>query len=390
MKIHHPHLKARARYQTPEDKAAAASAATTRPTVVKMTNKTKPKPDYTPLPRLVPRESGQALSAIPVGRHDSPLQDMYVRLIDAPWRRLIILIAIAYCSLNTIFALLYSQDPHAILNARPDSFVDAFFFSVQTFATIGYGQMAPHTIYANILVAIEAFMGMAFYAMITGLVFAKFSRPTARVLFSNVAVVAPYKGCPHLMLRLANQRLNRIINASLQAVLLIEEISEDGQRMRRFIDIPLVRSQVPFMLLTWTVMHKIDEHSPFHKKRVDELRNRSAELIISLTGLDESLAQTIHTRFSYLADEVKFNHVFEDVLTRREDGKVEIHYDKFHDIRPYHDAKFDAIPGVASSPDQIPAEQLPIEQPADKNAKPLPRVEEDIAFIAFDRTHPHD
>jgi inward rectifier potassium channel len=389
MKIHDPTCNSRAYFRT-----VKATKVESQPIPAPMIENSKSHNMPPSLPRLVPRHPGKAMVAVAVGRRRLLLEDMYVRLIDAQWKKLMALIAVAYCSLNTVFATLYLLKPGSILNAAYDSFADAFFFSVQTLATIGYGQMAPHGFYANVLVTIEAFLGFAFYAMITGLVFAKFSRPTARVMFSNNAVICPYQGAPHLMLRLANERLNRIVNASLQAVLLIEEKSDEGHRMRRFVDVPLVRGQVPFMLLTWTVMHKIDRDSPFFGMTTQALRDRSAELIVSLTGLDESLAQTIHARFSYLTDEVVFNHVFDDIISRGPDGRVEIHYEKFHDTHPYR--RLDAV-NEPASPEDIPADQLPVEQPtapavpvtniaANANSAesaPMARAEDDPAFAEF-------
>ncbi len=315
----------------------------------------EPETEKRNIPRLVPRRSDDRFTVIPVGRKKRLWGDTYVRLLDAPWGRLMILISIAYMMINIIFACLYYLDSEAIENARQGSFLDVFFFSVQTLATIGYGKMAPTGIYANILVTIEAFMGFAFYAMITGLVFSKFSRPTARVLFSEVAVIAPYQGVPHLMIRLANERLNRIIDAKVQVVILRDETTYEGVRMRRFIDLHLVREQVPFMLLTWTVMHRIDENSPLYGATRESLRASASEIIVTLYGVDESLAQNIHARYSYIPEEILFDHNFEDIINRREDRKVEVHYNKFHQTKPY-------IAPPAPEP------------------KPMPKIEQDGAF----------
>lgn len=284
--------------------------------------------------RLIARSADDRFMVVPIGRDWRWLGDSYARLMDAPWRYLMIFIAAGYMGINVIFAILYMLGGNVIENARPNHLSDVFFFSVQTFATIGYGRMAPLGVYANILVTIEAFMGFAFYAMTTGLVFSKFSRPTARIMFSNVAVVAPYHGVPHLMLRMANERRNRIVDARAQLVLWQDEEPGEITRPRRYIDLPLVRSQVPLMQLAWMVMHKIDEKSPLFGMSVEKLEAMNSEMIVSLTGLDESLGQNIHTRFSYLPDEILFNQVFEDVVLRREDRKIEVHYNKFHSVKP--------------------------------------------------------
>ncbi len=282
--------------------------------------------------RLVSR--GARLRPVTLGRNNRRLGDLYARLLAASWPQLFGAIVLLYFLANLVFAGLYLAIGDGIENARPGSFADAYFFSVQTMATIGYGKMAPHGLAANILVTIEALTGFTYFAVVTGLVFSKFSRPTARVLFSKVAVVCPYDGVPHLMLRLANERDNRIVDAQLHMVLLRNEVTREGHRMRRFHDLTPTRSRVPFLQLTWTVMHAIGEHSPLRGLTTKELCDSEAEIIVSITGLDETLSQTIHARYSYIAQEVIFDAAFEDVLRRREDGRVEVNYHRFHDVKP--------------------------------------------------------
>src|SRR5437867_9036654 len=160
--------------------------------------------------------------------------DLYHHLVSAPWSHLLAAIGGLYLAANALFAFAYLAQPGSIEHARPGSFVDAFFFSVQTMATIGYGKLVPRSGFANVLVTVEALIGLLGVAMVTGLVFAKFSRPTARVLFSRHAVVAPHDGVPCLMFRMANARGNNIVHAQLQVVLAREEATREGDRMRRF------------------------------------------------------------------------------------------------------------------------------------------------------------
>ena len=282
--------------------------------------------------RLVPR--GRGTQPIVTGLKKKHLNDLYVELLAASWTRLLVLIVSVNLSINILFALGYLAIGDGIENARPDSFADAFFFSVQTLATIGYGKMAPQGLAANLLVTAETITGFCFFAVVTGLVFSKFSRPTARVLFSNVAVICPYNGVPHLMLRLANERNNRIVDANVHLVLLREETTKEGHDMRRFHDLKLVRSRTPVIRLTWTVMHPIDEHSPLYNATPEKLRESETEIIVSLTGLDETLSQTIHARYSYIAEEIKCNATFEDVLLQRDDGRITVDYRHFHNIKP--------------------------------------------------------
>jgi inward rectifier potassium channel len=200
-------------------------------------------------------------------------------------------------------------------------------------ATIGYGKMSPVGIAANTLVTVEALAGFCFIAVMTGIIFTKFSRPTARLLFSDVAVVCPYNGVPHLMLRLANERGNRIVDANVHLTLLRLETSHEGHKMRRFHDMRLARSHVPILQLTWTVMHPLDEKSPLYNMKPEMLKESDAEIIISLTGLDETLSQTIHARYSYLAEEILYGYTFEDIMRRLDDRRMEINYSRFHSTK---------------------------------------------------------
>ncbi len=298
-----------------------------------MKSKKKHKSKAAIKPRLVARSKKERILPITIGKKKEAFRDLYVRLLDVSWVNLIILIIILYFVTNLLFGFFYLETG-GIENARPGSFMDAFFFSVQTLATIGFGKMAPVGMAANMLVTFEALLSFCFLALVTGLVFSKFSRPTSRVIFSNVAVICPYNGVPHLMLRLANERGNSIVDASANLSLLRIETSKEGQKMRRFHDLKTVRHHVPILQLTWTVMHPIDEHSPLYNISPEKLRKDEVEIIISLTGIDETLSQTIHARYSYLAEEIICNATFEDIIRRTKENKVEINYNLFHKTKP--------------------------------------------------------
>jgi inward rectifier potassium channel len=283
-------------------------------------------------PRLVPREGGRRFKIVRIGNDRTLFQDLYARILAMKWWALLLLICGGYLVSNFGFALVYLALGDGVDNAK--TFGDLFFFSVQTMATIGYGKMSPNSLIANILVAIEALWGFAFFAIVTGLVFTKFSRPTARVLFSNVAVISDFEGKPHLKVRLANQRNNRIVDVSARLYLLCNTITKEGYTMRRFYDLALVRSDLPLLQLTWTLLHPIDEHSPLHGLSSDALEEAEAEIIVSLVGLDETLSQTIQARHSYISEEILHGAFFEDVLTRHE-GRVEVNYNLFHSVREH-------------------------------------------------------
>jgi len=237
-----------------------------------------------------------------------------------------------YLITNTLFAIAYLIGPDNIANARPGSFADAFFFSVQTMATIGYGAMFPKTLYANILVAIEAFVGLLGVAMATGLMFARFSRPTARVLMSQTAVIMPYNGIPTLMFRAANKRGNQILEARLWVTLIRDELTSEGYPMRRLYDMKLIRDHSPFFVLTWTAMHPLDEDSPLYGETPESLAQSNAEILISLTGIDETVAQTVHTRHVYAVRNIYWQHRFTDIISLTPDGQRVIDYTHFHDV----------------------------------------------------------
>jgi inward rectifier potassium channel len=270
-----------------------------------------------------------------VGRRRRPFADAYHFLLRARWSVVIALIAAVYAATNLAFTAVYlALGAGAIENARPGSFADAFFFSVQTLATIGYGKMLPGSTAANLVVCAEALAGILLVAMATGLLFSKFSRPTARVIFSNRAVIAPFEGRRALMFRMGNERGNQIGEAALHVTLVRSERTREGLQLRRMIDLPMVRSQSIVFSLTWTAIHFIDEHSPLHGQTPDSLADAEVEIVISLTGTDDTFSQTITARHSYTPDEIIFDARFADIISRRPDGARRVDFTHFHDVTP--------------------------------------------------------
>jgi inward rectifier potassium channel len=268
------------------------------------------------------------------GVSHSNWHDPYHLLLTIDWPRFIALTVISYIVSNTLFAFLYLVGGDSIKNARPGSFLDAFFFSVQTMATIGYGAMYPQTDYANFLVSIEALVGLLGVAMATGLMFARFSRPTAKVLFSRVAVIAPHNGVPTLMLRVANERRNQILEAQIGLSLLRDEVTAEGQFMRRFYDLKLVRSQTRTFAFSWMVMHHIDESSPLYGATPESLEEAETDIIVTLTGIDETVSQTVHARHYYITEEILWNMRFVDIFTRKPDGRRVLDLNRFNEVTP--------------------------------------------------------
>lgn len=282
--------------------------------------------------RFVQRESADRVVAI--GLPTPWLRDLYHHLVTLPWPTFLIVLSLVYVGLNVFFAVLYLLGDGAIANARPGVFSDAFFFSVETISTIGYGQMAPATLYGNIVMTSEALVGVMLIAVAAGLMFARFSRPTARVMFSKVAVIAPHDGVPTLTLRLANERRNQILEAQVSVTLVRDERTADGEWMRRFYDLQLARQRSPIFAMTFTVMHKIDSTSPLWDATPSSLAAEAAEIVVTVTGIDANTVQTIHARTSYLAREVLWERRFTDVFTQTEDGRLAIDYRLFHDTEP--------------------------------------------------------
>ena len=270
-----------------------------------------------------------------LGLQRAPHKDLYHFVLAQSWPRFFLLTAVMFVLTNLTFATLYWLSPGSVSTTRHGSFEDAFYFSVQTLATIGYGGMTPVTRYAHVVVTFEAFVGVLAVALITGITFTRFSRPSARVLFSNKAVISSRDGVPHLMFRMANWRRNRVVEARIGVVLLVTERTREGDVMRRQIDLPLVRDRTGVFFLTWTALHRIDASSPFYgPDALARLRAQGAELFVALTGLDETIGQTIHARYNYKLDDLVMNARFADVMSDDPDGTRVIDFRRFHDVIP--------------------------------------------------------
>ncbi len=261
-------------------------------------------------------------------------RDPYHLLLTIPWPGFLLILAGGYVVINILFALAFLMGGDCIANATPGSFWDAYFFSVQTLGAIGYGAMHPTTAYANLVVTVEAFTSILSVALITGLAFARFSRPSVRVLFSRVAVITPYNGVPTLMFRTANQRRNQILEAEINLYFLQDEISTEGDSMRHLYNLKLLRHRTPSFALTLTVMHPIDENSPLYGATAESLERTKASLIVSLTGIDDTVAQALHARHTYGATDISWGYKFIDLFHQTADGHRYIDYTHFHDVTP--------------------------------------------------------
>lgn len=272
--------------------------------------------------------------AVRIGVPLSPLTDLYFHLMRGSWWLLVGLLSLSYLLTNLAFATLYLMHPEGIAGARMGNFADAFAFSVQTISTIGYGNLAPIDPSAHAMVAVEAMIGLLGTAIATGLVFAKFSRPRAKVMFSDVMLIQPRNGQPCLVFRVANARGNEIIEASVRVSALVPEVTEEGDALRRLIDLPLLRTTTPMFAMTWTVIHPIDEASPLHDRDAASFLADNVRFIVSMTGIDATFSQTVHARHVYEASDVVWGRRFVDIVDNTEDGRLRIDYVRFHETIP--------------------------------------------------------
>ncbi|PZO42194.1 MAG: ATP-sensitive inward rectifier potassium channel 10 [Pseudanabaena frigida] len=261
----------------------------------------------------------------------SYFRDPYHLMLTIPWPGFAAIVAIVNIFLNAVFASLYLLDTKAIGGLDNIGFLESFFFSVQTLASIGYGVMHPDTLYANLLVTLESIASLMLFAVITGIAFARFAKSSARVMFSRAATIHDYNGIPTLMFRTANERRNNILEAKLSVYLMIDEVTAEGHMMRRLHELKLVRDHSPVFLLSWTVMHTINESSPLYGLTVETMERLHAQILVSLTGVDETIEGTLHARHMYAARNLMFDRRFVDVIHMGNDGHRYLDYRHFHE-----------------------------------------------------------
>ncbi len=263
------------------------------------------------------------------------LDDLYLKLLARPWRWTIGLIVVFLLLLNLIFALGYffckGVDGTSSLQSE---FARAFFFSVETLGTIGYGTLYPTNLSAHILVTAESITGILSTALITGVIFAKFSRIRVRVIFAKYAVISMVDGVPTLMIRVANERGDHIADAQISLTLLRVGQTKEGHGLARMLDLKLIRDRSPIFTRTWLVMHKIDETSPLFGWGPDDLRDAFGEVVVSFTGVDHVSAQAIHAVDSYLDDEILWGARYVDIMHMNAAGRGRLDMGKFHLTEP--------------------------------------------------------
>lgn len=291
------------------------------------------KPQPIPMSRpgaLNMRERMAIVKGQDVGRYT----DLYHAVLRAPWWLFFLGLAGVFVTTNVVFALAYVADRGGIEHARPGSFWDAFLFSAQTIGSINYSVMVPKSTYVNGMVVVEAFVGILMIALFTGIIFARFSRPFARVVFSRVAVITPFDGVPTLMFRAANQRGNQVLDAAIRVTLARQHVTSEGTVFRRFEELNLVRARTSLFSLSWTVMHPIDKQSPLYGVTPEEMADKQMEVVALLSGADAIMAETIYARYSYGPDDIVRDHRFVDVLSVTPRGQRMVDLTRFHDTVP--------------------------------------------------------
>ena len=268
------------------------------------------------------------------GLERAPWTDFYHNAMTASWPAFFGALAAAFVAINLVFAFVYAAGDEPVANARPGSLSDLFFFSVETTSTVGYGDMHPQTLYAHIVATSENFIGLVMLAVMTGLVFARFSRPRARLIFAKNPVIANHDGTPTLIFRLANARNAFISEATAKLWMLRATANAEGRRFVGFQPMRLLRSENPVLALSWTLFHPIDADSPLHGMSESDLLASETNFVVSIKGFDETSAQTVHARHTFTAQDVRPGHEFVDIHSLDERGMRHIDYAKIHETRP--------------------------------------------------------
>jgi inward rectifier potassium channel len=261
-------------------------------------------------------------------------QDLYHQFMTVTWPILFAGFATFFILFNLLFAAIYRLHPGSVTNVDPQGYWGLFFFSVETYATVGYGDMHPQAPFAHVVASTEIFFSMLSLALMTGVIFARFSRPTARFLFARAAVIMPLDGRTTLMLRAANARQNIIMEAQAQLRMIRDERTPEGFKIRRIYDLPLRRGQHPVFVFGWNLLHDIDVASPLFGETPQTLTEARALIMLTVSGRDETTGQTLMARFQYSIESLHWNHRFIDILTTGPDGIDRFDYSKFHDVEP--------------------------------------------------------
>ena len=260
--------------------------------------------------------------------------DLYHRSMTVYWPVFFGSAALIFVILNAAFAFVYWLGDDPIANVAPDLLrpLRLFYFSIETLATVGYGDMHPQTEYGHLVATVEIFTGMCFLAVMTGLIFARFSRPRARFVFAEHPVISMHQGQSMLMIRVANARHNTISQATARLWLFRLENTKERGQLRRYHELDLERREHPMFSLSWTLFHAIDESSPLYRMEKDDFTAAEGSLVLNLSGVDDSSAQRLYARQIYSPDDIRWQHRYADITSTSADGRLVLDYNRFHDV----------------------------------------------------------
>lgn len=271
-------------------------------------------------------------SVLKIGTRAYDYRDPYHFAVALDGARFFAVVVGTYLAINVLFALAYVASPGCIANAR--SLLDVFFFSIETLATVGYGDMAPATTYGHIVASIETVVGIAFTAVATGIIFVRFSRPKSNVVFADSAVVTTHDGKPTLMLRLGYARTGMLVGARAHVDLILVTQTREGRPFRRMHELSLVRARVPMLVLTWSLMHVIDEASPLYGLDEDALRAAQARVVVTLEAKDDAAGVDVFDLKTYGIDHIVFGSHFADVVLFDARGNSHADMRRLSDLEP--------------------------------------------------------
>ena len=285
------------------------------------------------MPKPVSVRAGQVeFVKVNTGKWD--WRDVYQWLLALSWPRFALFVAGIYIVINLIFAGLYSLGGNSIAYLRPGSFIDAFFFSVQTLATVGYGHMYPQTLYGHVVTTFEIIAGMFGLAVMTGLIFVRFSRPTARILFSKSIVLAPFNGRPALMVRIANLRQRSLVEAEFRIMFSRDQDIVEEKSYRHFYQLKLDFDRLTVFPAALTLRHTIEERSPLHGATPESLEASNATFVVSVMGIETVIPAAVQTHHNYTWHDVRFGERFAEIYSELEEGRITVDYGRIHDTAP--------------------------------------------------------
>lgn len=265
-------------------------------------------------------------------------RDAYQWLLGLRWPSFAAFVAVVYIMLNLLFATLYHVRSDCIAGMRAGSFSEAFFFSVQTLATVGYGHMYPQTLYGHIVTTVEVMSGVFLLAVMTGLIFVRFSRPNARIVFSKHVVIAPFNGRPTLMLRVGNLRQESMVEVEFRLMFTRDEPILEGDDFRHFYNLKLAFNRLAAWPAALTLRHTIDETSPLYGATIESLEGQRAILIASVVGIDPVISASVQKQQDYRSADFRFGHRFVEIYNQQADGKLAVDYGRLHETEPVQEA----------------------------------------------------